>query len=160
MVSTSAVATPAGAAFRPAPEWVVFTCEERRLAIPLQRVLAILPPQRFTRLPGCGPEICGLIGRRGRVITAFDLGVVLGLRSSAGSADYRLLLVECRGRTIAGAVEAVATVTSARVRPVKRRGKTMKGLALDRTDVIGIGELDRTPFVALDTERVLGRLLA
>ncbi|HEX7049027.1 MAG TPA: chemotaxis protein CheW [Longimicrobiales bacterium] len=160
MASSRADASPGGASFGPAPEWVFFTCDARRLALPLMRVRAILPPRPFTRLPGCGPGVCGLIGQRGRIITAFDLGVVLGLRSSAAVPDHRLLLVRCAGRMVAGVVDAVSTVASARVRPVKRRGKTMKGLALEREDVIGIGELDKEAFVALDPDRVLGALLA
>jgi chemotaxis signal transduction protein len=58
----------------------------------LDCVVEIIPPRPFTRLPGAGADVCGLVGVGGRVVTVFDLGVVLGLGRAADHADHRLLL--------------------------------------------------------------------
>lgn len=68
-------------------------------------------PQPVTRLPGCGPEVCGLVGLRGRILTVFDFGAALGLRPSVEAADYRLLMVEHGTELVAGAVDEVLAVS-------------------------------------------------
>jgi purine-binding chemotaxis protein CheW len=57
-------------------QWVVFNCGDHRFGLPLDRTREILPPRSCTRLPGCGPEVAGLVGIRGRVLTVFDFGIV------------------------------------------------------------------------------------
>lgn len=143
----SAPATPAG------PQWVVLTCDDVRLAVPLARVREILTPRPFTRLPGCGPDVCGLIAVRGRVVTVFDLSVVLARRPAATVPDHRLLLVDHRGRAVGFAVDAVVTIAPAEIRHV-----TEPPLPIAE-DVIGIGDIDHQRFAALDLDHLLGRLL-
>jgi purine-binding chemotaxis protein CheW len=132
-------------------QWVVFNCDARRYGFPLERVSEILTPLPFTRLPGTGPEICGLVAVHGRVIAAVDLGVVLGLRPSARCADHRLLVVEVGTRQVGVVVEEVAAVTLARVErraPVAEEGS-----------VLGIAQLDEGEFMALEPERLLRQLI-
>ena len=143
----AAPAAPAG------PQWVVFSCDDVRLAAPLERVREILTPSPFTRLPGCGPEVCGLIAVRGRVVTVFDLGLLIGRRSSAAVPDHRLLLVERDGRAVGFAVDAVVTIAHAFTEPAT-------DVTLPIADeVSGIGTIEEGSFIALDPERLLGRLL-
>jgi len=141
-------AAPAG------PQWVVLSCDEIRLAVPLARVREILTPRPFTRLPGCGPEVCGLIGVRGRIVTVFDVGILLGRRRSAEVHDHRLLLLEWRGRTVGLAVDAVLSIAHAETVP-----DDSSELPLHEDDVIGIGAVDQERFVALDPDHLLDRLL-
>ena len=94
MVSTADVLAPEGVVSIPAPQWVVFACDGHRFGVPLALSREILPPRVFTRLPGCGPEVCGLLGLRGKVITVFDFGAVLGLRGATTFPDHRLLLLD------------------------------------------------------------------
>ncbi len=115
MASTSAPEVLDGPVQRIAPEWVIFGCSGERFAIPLSQVREILLPQPITRLPGCGPEVCGLVGLRGRILTIFDFGAALGLTPAASVQDHRLLMVEHRGEIVGGAVEEVLAVTHAEV---------------------------------------------
>jgi chemotaxis signal transduction protein len=144
----SAPAQPAG------PQWVVLLCDDVRLAVPLARVREILTPRPFTRLPGCGPEVCGLIGVRGRIVTVFDLGVVLGRGRATNAPDHRLLLVDREGRTYGLAVEAVL-----RIAPSETSEGAAVDLPLEEGDVIGIGAIDEERFIALDPDHLLDRLL-
>ncbi|HEX6939411.1 MAG TPA: chemotaxis protein CheW [Longimicrobiales bacterium] len=142
-----------------APVWAVFGCGDRTFGFPLDRVREILFPRPITRLPGCGPEVCGLIGLRGRIVTVLDVGAALGLRPAVSQPDHRLLVVECGDRLVAGAVETVAAIRPVAVRPIGRLRAVLRGIAVDRGAVLGVGRLDGEPFLALDSDAVLGALL-
>ena len=94
------------------PPWVFFACGGRGFAVPLARVHEIVPPQPLTRLPGCGPEVCGLIGLRGRVVTVFDLGVLYGDTAASSKPSHRLVLVWRGDRVIGLAVDEIVTIAS------------------------------------------------
>lgn len=155
-MSSSAAEAQAGLNLPPAPQWVVFSCADRRLALPLERVREILTPRPFTRLPGTGEEVCGLVGVRSRIVTAFDLGVILGLPPARKAPDHRLLLIEYGEKTPALVVEEVLAVAPAELVAAGPFGVPS---ALDRQLILGTGEFDSVPFIALDSDRLLDRLL-
>jgi purine-binding chemotaxis protein CheW len=150
MVSNSAAADD-GSSLPWEAQWVVFVCEGRRYGFPLERVSEILTPLPFTRLPGTGPEVCGLVGVHGRVITVVDLGVVLGLRAAAAGGDHRLLLLDVGARQVGVVVEEVAAIAQA---SVERRGS-----AEESGPVLGIAHMDEGEFTALEPERLLRQLI-
>jgi chemotaxis signal transduction protein len=132
-------------------QWVVFVCEARRFGFPLEQVSEILTPLPFTRLPGTGPEVCGLVGVHGRVVAVVDLGIVLGLRAAATYGDYRLLLLDVGTRQVGAVVEEVAAITLARV---ERRGPVD-----EEGPVLGIAHIDEGEFTALEPARLLRQLI-
>ena len=156
MVPSSA-ANPAAA--NAASQWVVFACGDYWFGLPLDRTREILPPRTITRLPGCGPEVAGLVGIRGRVVTVFDFGVLLNNSPSAARADHRMLVVVVNGKRVAVVVDEIVAVSreSAGVLPLD--SDALRPYDVDRDDVLGIGALNERPFLALDPERILGRLL-
>jgi purine-binding chemotaxis protein CheW len=95
-----------------AQPWAFFACSGRGFAVPLERVHEIVPPQPLTRLPGCGPEVCGLIGLRGRVITVFDLGILIGDAPAVARPSHRLVLLWRGDRVIGLAVDEIVTIGS------------------------------------------------
>lgn len=147
------------ASYLAAPQWVVFACDGHWFAFPIDRVREILPARGFTRLPGCGAEVCGLIGLRGRIVTVFDFGAILGLRASAEVADHRLVLLEHDERVVGMAVDAMVAVTRMAAPEMSLSGEVLRSFDMDREDVIGVGELDGRPFTAVDPDAILGRLL-
>jgi purine-binding chemotaxis protein CheW len=148
MVSNTAVAAEAGMPAPAATPWVVFRCADGHYGVPLDQVSEILSPRPFTRLPGTGPEVCGLVALRGRVITVFDLGVILGLRGAASLPEHRLLLFQHDARRIGAAVEDVVDIAPARL-----------DASADASGVVGTGHTDETTFTALDPHVLLARLL-
>lgn len=148
MVSNTALAAEAGTHAPPATAWVVFLCGQTRFGVPLERVSEIVPPRPFTRLPGTGPEVCGLVALRGRVVTVFDLGAILGLRGAATLPDHRLLLLQLGARRVGAAVEDVLDIAPARV-------ETQQG----QPGILGIGYTEDVTFTALDPVALLERLL-
>jgi len=79
-------------------QWVVLTCGGARYALALERARGLLTPRAYTRLPATGPIVAGLVGVRSRVVTCFDLGVLLAGRPARLLPDHRVLLVEHAGR--------------------------------------------------------------
>lgn len=151
MVPKAAVADEAPAPAH-APQWVVFLCRDTRFGMPLDRIREIAPPRPFTRLPGAGAEVCGLIGVRGRVVTVLDLGVLLMGGSSAAGADHRLLLLELDGRTVAAAVDEVITIAGSTIDEGASPAWSGPGC-------IGTGRVDGKAFVALEPADLLRPLL-
>ncbi|HSJ05669.1 MAG TPA: chemotaxis protein CheW [Longimicrobiales bacterium] len=153
------VAAEAGTHAPAAPQWVVFVCSGRRFGFPLEHVREILTPAPFTRLPGAGPAVCGLIGLRGRLLTVLDAGVILGAAPAADTPDHRVLVLESGGRRVGAAVDGIVAVTRA---PLDAPG----GEAADRSDagdrgiaVLGTVVLDSGPFLALDPVTLTDGLL-
>lgn len=140
-------------------QWVVFACGEHRFGLPLERTREILPPRTFTRLPGCGPEVLGLVGIRGRVLTVFDFGIVAGVRSSMLAADHRLLVLIVRGKRVAVIVDEIIAVSrdETGIVPFGEDASTPASVAVEH--IVGVGRFADQPFLALDPELILGRLL-
>lgn len=105
----SAPVRPAGPEFHR----LFVRCTGGLAAIPLGRIDEVLVAQQLTRVPGAGPEVCGLIGLRGRVLTVFDLCGLLGGRGLDLTGDYRILVARAAGRVVGLAVADVATSAGA-----------------------------------------------
>lgn len=147
------------AAISAASQWVVFACGDHLFGLPLSRTREILPPREITRLPGCGPEVAGLVGIRGRVITVFDFGVILGSTSSAERPDHRMLVVFVSGKRVAVLVDEIIAVSRETSDVLPLDTDALRPYDIERDDVFGVGALGELPFLALDPERILGRLL-
>lgn len=159
MVSNSAVAAEAGPQAPTLMQWVVFHCAGEPFGFPLERVVEILTPRPFTRLPGAGAEVCGLVGAGGRVVTVVDIGVLLGLRPAAADPDHRLLLLGIGERRIGAAVEHVAAVTPARL-DTDTNGEADKPFrTVANAAWLGTGRAPDGGFTALDPEPLLRHLL-
>ena len=148
MEHDSTAAAEAGTAATAYPQWVVFTCSDHRYAVPLDRVREIVTPRPFTRLPGSEGAVAGLIAVRGRVITAYDAGLALGLHRAVAAPDHRILLVDVAGRVAALVVEDVCAVAGLPLEPVGTGAL-----------VIGSAEWDGAPVEALDLEHLLERAI-
>ena len=147
------------AAVTAASRWVVFACGGHWFGLPLERTREILPPGPITRLPGCGPEVAGLAGIRGRVVTVFDFGVLLVGRASAQQPDHRLLVVIVAGKRVAVLVDEIIAVTREAAGVLPLSAEALRPYDIERADVTGIGAYEEQPFLALDPDRILGPLL-
>lgn len=140
-------------------ECIVFSLSGQGLAFPLRSAREVLPPLPYTRLPGCGPEVLGLIGVRSRAVTVFDLGLALGLHSSNTLPDSRVLLMERGDRLVGFAVDQVIAVARGVLRPEKSAGETAPpGLAGDL--LLGSASLAGLTCLVLDVDALAARLLA
>jgi chemotaxis signal transduction protein len=159
MSPDTGVAAEEGVAVSAGLQWVVFACDEFRFGVRLDRIREIVAVPGYTRLPGCGPEVCGLIALRGRIITVLDFAAAHGFAPAARLADHALLLLE-RGEGLVGlAVERMIGVAHEHATGLALSGEALHALEAGRDDVLGVGELDGVPFTAVDPDVLIGRLL-
>jgi purine-binding chemotaxis protein CheW len=138
-----------------AAPWAFFMCAGKGYAFRLDQIHEIVPPQRVTRLPGCGPAVSGLIGLRGRVITVFDLGVLTGGRAATENPAHRVLLVRRGDRIVGLAVEELVTIAAlGDSNPASIESNPAEGPAPDSVMMSG-----RT-FTILDPDQLVGPLFA
>jgi purine-binding chemotaxis protein CheW len=154
----SAIETDAGPMAAPAAQWLVVACDGHAFAVPLERVRAIQPAPAFTRVPGCGAAVCGLAGVRGRIVTAFDLGVLLGLAPSRRASDARLLLMEHGQRTLGLVVDEVRFAAALQLETQAAAGPDA-AVAPDAADVLGTGSVAGVAVTGLNTATLFERLL-
>lgn len=152
MVSSNAADDDAAVSHPAHARWVVFACAGRRYAFPLEHVSEIVAPRPVTRLPGVGPEVCGLIGVRGRAVTVLDFGAMMGAEPAATRPDHRLLLLELDQRHIGFAVDEMLAIRPAQV-------EAGGVVAVGTEAVLGTGVAEGEPFVALDPVRLTAALL-
>lgn len=138
-----------------AAPWAFFSCGNQGYAVRLDRVHEIVPPQPVARVPGCGPEVHGLVGLRGRVITVFDFGVIAGGTASAERPDHRLVLLRFGERIVGLAVDRMLTITT--FEAVEEYAAAPDGIHGANTTTLTAG--GRT-FTVLDPDAVFGSRLA
>jgi len=159
-MESTAVTSDGGSTTAPLPRWVLVTCDGHLLGLPLDRVREITTPRPVTRLPGCGPEVCGLVGLRGLVVTVCDLGLVLRLRAAAALPGHRLVFLDDGERTLALAVEEVLRMAPGAPDRAALDEDELRGMALGSEDVLGVAELAGHRALLLDPDALIERLLA
>lgn len=151
-----------------ASNWVVFDCGGHRFGVPVDRVREIVRGQEAVRLPGCGRDVRGLVNLRGRILTVVDLGVALTVDASTGAADHRFLVVEHGARRVClavGRVLGLATGGAASAAPADDAApaglavppEVLEALGAAGRHVLGIGEWEGAPFIAVDPDAIVGR---
>ncbi|MEN8376731.1 MAG: chemotaxis protein CheW [Gemmatimonadota bacterium] len=157
-MSANSPASMTFSASRETPRWVVFRCARHRFAFLVGQIREIIDARPMARLPGCGPEVCGLANLRGRIVTVFDFGAVLSLDPSVQRPEHQLLVVEGADRQAAFAVEEVLAVVRAATHGLSVSVEDLKVLDAYQEGLLGVGDWGGSPFLALDAESVLERL--
>src|ERR1700732_3810589 len=60
-------------------EYVTVMLDGQLFGLPISRVQDVFMPDRLTRVPLAPPEIAGVLNLRGRIVTAVDLRLRLGM---------------------------------------------------------------------------------
>lgn len=123
------------------------------LGVPLPEVLEVVTPRRCTPLPGAPAAVLGLVNLRGRVVTVVDLAASAGLARRPEDAG-RVVVVEHRGRRVGLAVADAPRIL--KIDPDSVAGPA----AGDALPAVGATEVEGRKLVILDTEALLGPLLA
>lgn len=160
MTSMPGVAAPIQAATA-AEEWVVFGCGAHRFGLSVGRVREITTPRPATRLPGCGPEVRGIVALRGRVVTVFDFGAAFGVGPVSGPPeDRRVLLVQHGERLVGLLVDRVEGVARGEGAVLALGAGALREVDVERPEVLGVGTYAESAFVAVDSDMIIGRMVA
>jgi purine-binding chemotaxis protein CheW len=136
-----------------AVEYVTATVGGQLFGLPISRVQDVFAPERLTRVPLAPPEIAGVLNVRGRIVTAIDMRLRLGLDALAGNAPRMAVGVECKGESYGLLIDVIGEVLKL---PASGREDNPVNLdpGLARVSA-GVYRLEGKLLVVLDVDRVL-----
>lgn len=146
-------------AFADTEDFVTFTIADQLFGIPVLKVQDVLSTHNITRIPLAPPEIAGSLNLRGRIVTAMDVRLRLGLppRQSEGAMS---IVAEHEGELYSLMVDAVGEVLGLKSSDWERNPPTLDPKFREYS--LGIYRLDNKLLVVLDVNRLLdyGRVQA
>jgi len=134
-------------------DFVTMTIAEQLFGIPVLQVQDVLGHQRITRIPLAPPEVAGSLNLRGRIVTAIDVRLRLGLPGRPKNKPEMSIVVDLRGELYSLIVDSVGEVLSLSNEDFERNPAT---LDLRWREVsTGIYRLNNQLMVVLDVSRLL-----
>ena len=91
-------------------EFVTFIVGNQLCGIPVLKVQDVLGPQRITRVPLAPSEVAGSLNLRGRIVTAVDLRLRMGLEARPEEDRGMSVVVEHKGELYSLVVDSVGEV--------------------------------------------------
>ncbi len=134
-------------------EFVTFTIAGQLFGIPVLQIQDVLSSYQITPIPLAPPEITGSLNLRGRVVTAIDVRLRLGLSARPKDAESMSIVAENEGELYSLMVDSVGEVLALSQSAYERNLPTLD--AKFRTFSEGIYRLDKQLLVVLDVKRLL-----
>jgi purine-binding chemotaxis protein CheW len=134
-------------------DYVTFTTAGEMFGMPIERVQDVFKPARITRVPLSGAEIAGVLNLRGRIVTAIDLRIRLGLGARQHGQVPMAIGIEFKGESFGLLVDAVGEVLK-----LSDNEREPNPINLDRNlgrVSAGVYRLDGQLLVILNIDRVL-----
>lgn len=148
----SIVAEPAAAAGSDL-DFVTARVAGQLFGIPVLAVRDVLGPQRLTSIPLAPPEVAGALNLRGRIVTAIDVRLRLGLEPRGADEQAMSVVVDHRGESYSLLVDSVGEVLSLKSSDYERNPPTLDVRWRDFSD--GIYRLNGQLLVVLDVAQLL-----
>lgn len=134
-------------------DFVTLTLGKQRFGIPVLAIRDVLRPQRIARIPLAPKEVGGSLNLRGRIVTAIDLRIRLGMTAREDRDAMWSIVVDRNGEFYSLLVDGVGEVLSLPVDRFERNVSTIEPLLREVSK--GIYRLDDVLLVVLDIDRVL-----
>ncbi len=134
-------------------EFVTFTIAGQLFGIPVLQIQDVLSSYHITPIPLAPPEITGSLNLRGRVVTAIDVRLRLGLPPRPSDTESMSIVAENEGELYSLMVDAVGEVLALPQSAFERNLPTLD--AKFRAFSEGIYRLDDQLLVVLDVNRLL-----
>jgi len=134
-------------------DFVTMTIAGQLFGIPVLTVQDILGPQKITRIPLAPPEVAGSLNLRGRIVTAIDVRLRLGLPPRGEGEEAMSVVVDHHGESYSLLVDSVGEVLSLQSSDYERNPPTLDGRWRDFSD--GIFRLNGQLLVVLDVGQLL-----
>lgn len=134
-------------------DFVTMTIADQVFGIPVLQVQDVLGPQRITRIPLAPPEVAGSLNLRGRIVTAIDVRLRLGLPKRPADKPGMSIVVDHKGELYSLMVDSVGEVLSLSSNDFERQPTTMDHRW--REVSTGIYRLQQNLLVVLEVSRLL-----
>jgi len=134
-------------------EYVTVMLDGQLFGLPISRVQDVFMPDRLTRVPLAPPEIAGVLNLRGRIVTAVDLRLRLGMPARNDGRPAMAVGIELKGESYGLLIDSVGEVMkladgTREANPVNLDARLARVSA-------GVHRLDGQLLVILDVDRVL-----
>ncbi|MEI6984702.1 MAG: chemotaxis protein CheW [Rhodospirillaceae bacterium] len=134
-------------------DFVTMTIANQLFGILVLQVQDVLGHQRITRIPLAPPEVAGSLNLRGRIVTAIDVRLRLGLPARPKDKPEMSIVVDLRGELYSLMVDSVGEVLSLSSDDFERNPATLDQRWRDVST--GIYRLNNQLMVVLDVSRLL-----
>ena len=134
-------------------EYVTMVIAGQLFGIPVLQVQDVLGPQRITRIPLAPSEVAGSLNLRGRIVTAIDVRLRLGLESKPRGEHDMSIVVDHLGELYSLMVDSVGEVVSVSIQDFDHNPATLDPIWRDVSG--GIYQLNEQLMVVLDVSRLL-----
>lgn len=134
-------------------EYITFVIAKQLFGVPVLKVQDVLSPQRVTPIPLAPPEIAGSLNLRGRIVTAIDVRLRLGLSGRDKGDEGMSIVVEHDSELYSLMVDSVGEVLQLKASHFERNPPTLDQKFREYSD--GIYRLDDKLLVVLDVNRLL-----
>lgn len=133
-------------------DFVTFIIADQLFGIPVLKVQDVLSAHNITRIPLAPPEIAGSLNLRGRIVTAMDVRLRLGLPPREPRSNMSIV-AEHEGELYSLMVDSVGEVLALKGADWERNPPTLDPKFRDYS--LGIYRLDNKLLVVLDVNRLL-----
>jgi purine-binding chemotaxis protein CheW len=134
-------------------EYVTVLIGGQLFGLPISRVQDVFMPDRLTRVPLAHPDIAGVLNLRGRIVTAIDMRVRLGLTRERDAKPAMAVGIESRGESYGLLIDSVGEVL--KLSPDSREQNPINLDARWARVSGGVHRLDGQLMVILDVDSVL-----
>ena len=134
-------------------DYVTMFIDGQMFGIAVLTVQDVLGPQKITRIPLAPREVAGSLNLRGRIVTAIDVRLRLGLKRPDEDNKGMSVVVEQSGELYSLMVDQVGEVLSLPVAKFERNPPTLD--TMWREFSAGIYRLDDKLLVVLDVAKLL-----
>ena len=134
-------------------EYVTAVIGGQLFGLPIARVQDVFMPDRLTRVPLAPPEIAGVLNLRGRIVTAVDLRLRLGMAPRSDGRPPMAVGIELKGESYGLLIDAVGEVM--KLANGTREANPVNLDARLASVSAGVHRLEGQLMVILDVDRVL-----
>ncbi len=134
-------------------EYVTATIGGQLCGLPVMQVQDVLGPQQITPIPLSNPEVAGSLNLRGRIVTAIDLRMRLGMVARDADDKGMSVVVEHQNELYSLMVDSVGEVLKLSGDQIERNPPTLD--ALWRRFSEGVFRLETGLLVILDVNHLL-----
>jgi purine-binding chemotaxis protein CheW len=134
-------------------EYVTVMLDGQLFGLPISRVQDVFMPDRLTRVPLAPPEIAGVLNLRGRIVTAVDLRLRLGMPARTDGRPAMAVGIELKGESYGLLIDSFGEVMKL-ADGTREANPVNLDAGLARVSA-GVHRLDGQLLVILDVDRVL-----
>ncbi|MDX9690279.1 MAG: chemotaxis protein CheW [Alphaproteobacteria bacterium] len=134
-------------------EFVTMFVDNQLFGIPVLQVQDVLSPQKITRVPLAPREVAGSLNLRGRIVTAIDVRVRLGLAQREKGKKNMSVVVDYNGEFYSLIVDQVGEVMTLSSSAYEKTPTTLDEKWREVAD--GVYRLQEQLMIVLDVKRLL-----